>query len=366
MFQIHEPARLRRHLAMRAVLLSIALGEQACSVHADANTAASARIVQVTHPVAAARRTLDLTGTVHAGIESEPGFRVAGAIAEQLVDRGQNVHKGQPLLRLDPQNLELAARAADSRAKAAEALALQAAAEEQRERGLVDSDGVSRSAYEAAVAASQSAAENWKTAQDAARDAALTLSYATLRADADGTVLDILAQPGQVIAAGTAVIRFARSGTREIVVSIPESEFDSIPKSGSAQRYGSVDTIKVTLQEVAGVADPVTRTYQARYRLPPQAESAPLGSTYTIHLALSAPAALSVPSAAVYDSGKGTGVWIIGSDHAAHFQPVTVIGLRDSDTLIQSSMITRQTLIVSTGAHLVRDGELVRFADAST
>ena len=40
-----------------------------------------------------------------------PGFRVSGKVLERLVDTGQTVRRGQPLMRIDPVDLKLAARA---------------------------------------------------------------------------------------------------------------------------------------------------------------------------------------------------------------------------------------------------------------
>ena len=45
--------------------------------------------------------TARFTGVVRARTESSLGFRVAGKIVERLVDPGDRVHAGQPLMRLD-------------------------------------------------------------------------------------------------------------------------------------------------------------------------------------------------------------------------------------------------------------------------
>src|SRR5262249_28973734 len=61
------------------------------------------------------------TGTVHAHTESDLGFRVSGKIIEKLIDQGEKVKRGQPLMRLDPVDLELARRAAEQAVVAARA-----------------------------------------------------------------------------------------------------------------------------------------------------------------------------------------------------------------------------------------------------
>src|SRR4026207_1056306 len=47
-------------------------------------------------------------GNGAARVESDLGFRVPGKVLERLVDTGQTVKLGQPLMRIDPTDLRLA------------------------------------------------------------------------------------------------------------------------------------------------------------------------------------------------------------------------------------------------------------------
>ena len=62
---------------------------------------------------AAAPASRSFIGTVAARVQSDLGFRVSGKVLERLVDTGQTVRRGQPLMRIDPVDLKLAARARD-------------------------------------------------------------------------------------------------------------------------------------------------------------------------------------------------------------------------------------------------------------
>ena len=46
------------------------------------------------------------TGVVAARVQSDLGFRVPGKVLERLVDTGQGVKRGQPLMRIDPTDLK--------------------------------------------------------------------------------------------------------------------------------------------------------------------------------------------------------------------------------------------------------------------
>ena len=77
------------------------------------------------------------TGIVAARVQSDLGFRVPGKVLERLVDAGQPVKRGQPLMRIDPTDLRLAMRAHEEAVAAARARAHQTAEDEVRHRDLL-------------------------------------------------------------------------------------------------------------------------------------------------------------------------------------------------------------------------------------
>jgi RND family efflux transporter MFP subunit len=305
------------------------------------------------------------TGAIRARIESDLGFRIAGKISERLVDPGTTVRQGQIIMRLDPADVALAASAAEQRLRAAEADAGRSAADEGRLRDLVDAGAVSASSYDAALAAERVAAANLAAARAAAGEAANQQRYAALVADSDGVVIDVLAQPGQVIGAGAPVVRLAKAGPREALVSIPETALAGLAKSGQAQIYGGLARYPATLREIAGAADPLTRTYAARYTLGGAGANAPLGATVSLDLASSGPPGAAAPLGALYDPGSGPGVWTVGTDQRVHWRKVQVLAWRDEDALLAPGGVQPGERIVVLGAQLLRDGERIRLAAPS-
>jgi RND family efflux transporter MFP subunit len=306
---------------------------------------------------------LRYTGVVRARIESDLGFRVGGKIVERLVDPGQRVRRGQALMRLDVTDLGLAASAAADRLRAAQAEATRAGAEEARLRRLVEAGAVSRSAYEVALAATQSATANLSAARAGADEAANQRGYATLLADADGVVTDVLAQPGQVVSAGASIVRLARAGDREAAITVPETQVAALPRVGHAVLYGSDRPLTARLREVAGAADPLTRTYDARFAL---AETdLPLGATVTVELPRTGASRLAVPLSALHDGGGGPGVWVVRSGRVT-LRRVQVAALGEEIASIAPGALAPGERIVALGAHLLREGQPVRVAAAAS
>ncbi|WP_122858271.1 efflux RND transporter periplasmic adaptor subunit, partial [Pseudomonas viridiflava] len=205
------------------------------------------------------------TGVVVARVQSDLGFRVSGKVLERLVDTGQTVKRGQPLMRLDPVDLGLQAQAQQQAVAAAVARAKQTADDEARNRDLVAAGAISASAYDRIKSLADTAKADLSAAQAQAAVARNATGYAVLLADADGVVVDTLAEPGQVVSAGQPVVRLAQSGQREAIVHLPETLRPAVGSAAQARMYGNnAEVVPARLRLLSHSADPLTRTFEAR------------------------------------------------------------------------------------------------------
>lgn len=305
------------------------------------------------------------TGIVAARVQSDLGFRVPGKVLERLVDAGQTVKRGQALMRLDPTDLRLAMRAHEEAVAAARARAHQTAEDEVRHRNLLSPHAVSASEYDKAKAAAESARADLKAARAQADVARNEMSYAVLLADADGVVVETLAEPGQVVVAGQVVVRVAHAGRREAVIELPETLRPAIGSTGRATLYGSGFTGSAKLRQLSDAANHQTRTFEARYVLEGRLADAPLGSTISIQIpdGRSAPA-LQVPIGAIFDPGKGPGVWLVeGETPRLTWRAVHIVGLSNEAASVVGDFKPGDR-VVALGAHLLQEGEHVRLAES--
>ena len=288
-----------------------------------------------------------LTGVIKARTEADLGFRAAGKIARRLVDPGQAVKKGQALMALDPKDLELALSAAEAQAERAQA-------DERRLRGLVQSGAVSAQTYDQVKAGAIAAVAQ----RDLARR---QRQFATLEADADGVVMTLTADVGQVVAAGQPVLRLAHNGGREAAVDVPENLRSGLPKRAKAVLATAPDAaVEASLRQIASAADPLTHTFEARYVLEGEGQSAPLGATVTVTLSRArGSSVVTVPLSAVVDKGQGAAVFVVDAQKIAHRRPVVVASLEDESAKVSEGLQTGDR-IVSLGAALLHDGQAIR------
>lgn len=306
------------------------------------------------------------TGTVHARTESDLGFRVSGKITQKFVDEGMVVNKGQPLMKIDPIDLRLAFNAASQTMDAVKAQNVRALKDEKRMRDLLKEHAVSLQEYERAKAEADATSAQLKATtaqQDVARNA---FGYSVLKADADGVIISVPADVGQVVAAGQTVIRLAHNGTREAVINLPEGALNLAKNATSAFLYTEPNSIiPVKLRELSAMADPVTRTYQARYTLEERGQNAPLGATITVSFAtklLHGGPGFEVPLGALYDGGQGSSVWVVNNKTSTvHLVPVQVLKLGEETASIWGELKSGEQ-VVALGAHLLKPNEKVRVA----
>lgn len=326
------------------------------------------RVAQIAAPTAAEH---SFTGVITARVQSDLGFRVPGKVVERLVDNGDTVKQGQPLMRIDVADLQLDRSARLAAVEAARARAEQTAADELRYRGLVEHGAISVLAHAQSKTAALAAAAELKAAEAQAEASANATDYTVLRADASGVVVDTLAEPGQVVAAGQPVIRLARNGAREARIDLPETLRPAIGSTASARLYGDAQkAIGARLRQLSAAANPLTRTYEARYALDDSAARAPLGATVTVQISdANDVASASVPLSAITDQGQGPGVWIIEAEADGQavvvWRPVTIAGLDDESAKVVAGLAGGDRF-VAMGAHLLHAGDRVRLADDAT
>lgn len=305
----------------------------------------------------------ELAGEVRARIESNLGFRVAGKIFARRVETGQRVHKGDELARIDPRDFQLAGQAADAQLTASTAQLENARSEFSRyeelsKKGYVSATDLERKRVE--LSAAQAQHEQAVSSMSLEKN---RLADTVLRADTDGVVTAVLADVGEGVAAGQPVIRLAQDGPREIAVEFPEDR-TALARAATAQallwaRPGV--KFPATLRELSAAADPVTRTFHARYTVKAPADALALGQSASLLLQLPAmdSGAARLPTTAIFGEGETTQVWVY--DPATSLlkkHAVKVVGADGNDVLVAG--LAPGTQVVTAGVHVLGDGQKVR------
>lgn len=348
-----------------ALLLAVALLAAACGSQKPSTEQARPVLTQVVQPGASLPADV-YSGEIRARNEADLAFRVGGKIVSRPVDAGARVSRGQVLARLDPEDAKLASRASAAQRASAESDLVLAKAELDRHAELLDKKFISASAFDAKKNAYNAALARAEQARAQEEISTNQAGYTTLVADADGVVVSVAAEPGQVVSAGQPVLRLARAGEKEVVVSVAEGQLARFRPGVPAMVRLWSDASMVfpgKVREVAGGADPVTRTYLVRISTPTAPEAAQIGMTANVALEGGSDARLVLlPLAALAGERAEPFVWVVdAATSRVKARKVVVAQYREDGVAIRSGLEAGDVVVIA-GAHRLRQDQPVRRA----
>ena len=305
----------------------------------------------------------EFSAEVRARIETPMGFRVAGKILRRQAELGQRVQAGQVLAQLDPQDYRLAADAARAQQASAQTNRDLAAADLKRYRELRAQNFISGAELERRETTLKSAQAQLEQAQSQFSVQGNQANYASLVADVSGVVTAIEAEPGQVVTAGTPVVRIAADGVRDVVFSVAEDKVASM-KPGSAVKirvWSQSTEFAGKVREVAASSDPITRTYTVKVSVDSK-EPPPLGATVSVVPEAGSIAGMPViklPTTALRQEGKSTAVWVVDKATMTVKPQVIQVATADGNEVVVGSGLQPGMLVVSAGVHVLSPGQKV-------
>ncbi len=258
----------------------------------------------------------------------------AGQVTEILFRGGDLVEEGEPLMRLDSEDEELAVDLARVR--------LQDARQQL--------DRYENTAPTGAVSTSE--VDQARTAVSAARielaQAELALRKRTLKAPFDGVVGIPEVSVGDRVSTSTLIATLDDRSTLLVDFEVPEAFAQGVREGGpiaattwampGSQFEGRVDS-------VASRIDPQTRTLRVRARIDNEDGLLRTGMSFTIRLPLQGERLPSVPSIAVQWDRRGAYVWRV-VDGEAERVDVNVIKREDQWILVEAPLTPEDQIVV--------------------
>jgi RND family efflux transporter MFP subunit len=302
------------------------------------------------------------SGVIESRYNARVGFLVGGRLIERKADIGALVHLGDVLAQLDPTDYKNKLAAAQSQVRAAQGEVAQAAPQVERQQTLLKKGFTTQVEFDRAMRNLSSAKASLDEAQANLRLAEDQVGYTTLKADTDGAVTEVGADPGQVVTAGQMIVQISQLTAREGV-------FDVAERGAAYMKPGM--TVHVALQsdpavavdgsvrEISPTADPVTGTYQIKVSLPAAPDAMRLGSVVTGSLQVKGEPVAVIPSGALLQTGDQAAVWIVApGEKVVHRRPVKVLRF-DADTVTLADGLAAGDLVVTAGVNSLADGQTV-------
>ena len=213
---------------MRGTSVLLVLALAACSKKAadDTTSHAAAPPVKVSLATVGEAETpelLTLTGMIAADQRAEVTADTQGKVLAVMVERGQRVRMGDPVVRLDVRSAALGAREAQANVAAARAQKQLADEECRRTKSLLDKGAITRSEYDRQATQCASSIEAVSAAQARAEMMSKSVADGLVRAPFDGMVAERFVTPGEWVAPGRALFTLVDDEPLKIELSVPEN-----------------------------------------------------------------------------------------------------------------------------------------------
>jgi membrane fusion protein, multidrug efflux system len=248
---------------------------------------------------------LTLTGTIAADQRSEVTADTQGKVIAVLVERGQRVKMGDPVVRLDVRTAALSAREAQANLEAARAQKQLAEEECKRTQTLLDKGAITRSEYDRQATQCTATLQQVSAAQARADMITKSISDGLVRAPFDGQVTEKTVALGEWVAPGRTLFTLVDDDPLKIELSVPEAAVRSIQKGQKVELSAVAQPGKTYTATVSRVGGEIgrTRSLIVEATLDPQKELVP-GMFAEAHIVVGQTPRPVIPATAVTRRGK--------------------------------------------------------------
>lgn len=213
----------------------------------------------------------EYVGVVRAGQQANLGFELAGKVEEILVDVGDRVTKGQPLIRLDTQLLETELSQLKAQSEEVKAQLNLVAANLKRQRSL-KAKGFSAEAEIDSLTSEQRVLQANLLRIDASLKANdLRLIKSTILAPYAGTVATRFVSLGDVVNVGNPTLTLLASEGKEAFIGIPAHQMQKVTSLSQPHIRVGGESHDVSLLNPGAMVDTQSRSVGLRYLFPEQA-----------------------------------------------------------------------------------------------
>ncbi len=297
--------------------------------------------------------SITAAGTVALRRETQLGFTSDGRIARLTVNEGDRVRVGQLLAALDPTTTAASLAGAQAERE-------RASREYERSRQLLEQGWVPKARVDSAEAALRSA-------EAQVRSAGFQTGNSRIVAPGSGIILSRLAEPGQVVAAGTPVLVLGEAASGMVLrLAVPDRDAARLrPGTPVSVEIGALpgETLTGRIIEIAGRADRATGTFLVEVGLPvdERLRSGQVGSARMIAQG-AAVTALAVPPQAVFAARAGQGFVYVIDGSRVRVRGVALAETGDASIRIQSGLRAGERVAVS-GIDRLSDGQTIRVVE---
>ncbi|MEF1281614.1 efflux RND transporter periplasmic adaptor subunit [Vibrio fortis] len=301
----------------------------------------------------------EYVGVVRAGQQANLGFELAGKVEEIMVDVGDRVTKGQPLIRLDTQLLETELSQLKAQAEEVKAQLNLVAANLKRQRSL-KAKGFSAEAEIDSLTSEQRVLQANLLRIDASLKANdLRLIKSTILAPYSGTVATRFVSLGDVVNVGNPTLTLLASEGKEAFIGIPAHQMQKVTSLSQPHIRVGGESYDVSLLNPGAMVDTQSRSVGLRYLFPEQASVLEGQLAYLQFEESIDDQGFWIPLTGLIDGLRGVwNVFVIGEDNQVERRSVQVLFANNQQAYVTGA-ISEGEQVIASGLHRLVPGQTV-------
>ncbi|CZF85993.1 efflux RND transporter periplasmic adaptor subunit [Grimontia marina] len=308
----------------------------------------------------------EYVGTVQAGQSANLGFELGGKVNSLLVDEGDTVVKGQPLIRLDTQLLETEAQQLGAQLEQLDAQLDLTRTNLQRQRQLKKKGFSADAEIDSLISQRDALLANVRQLNATLASNKLRLEKSTIYAPYTGKISQRFVSQGDVVNVGAPTLTLLADDLKEARIGVPIKYLQALSANTSARVRVGANTYDATLLNPGAALDMRSRTVTLRYLLP-ENTSALDGQLAYLQFAFETPKeGFWMPLTGLTDGLRGT--WniyaVVPGDSGNQFisrRSVQVLHADDQRAYV-SGAIDNGDKVLTDGVHRVVSGQSVNLA----
>ncbi len=298
-------------------------------------------------------------GVVQAVDETTIAAQTNARVQALPVDVGDQVAKGDVLVRFSDVEQQSGRRGAAAAVAAARAESHDAEANWKRTDEIYARGLIARAQLDSAVARRDSVRASLAAAEASLRSAGQNVDYTVVRAPFAGVITRRFVNVGEAVQSGPPapqpLIAMASLDALRVDVVVPQTAVDAIRRYHvAAVIVGTGDAARIPAQGVTvfPYADPVSHTFRVRVTLPAGTRDLYPGMTVKVAFAVGETRRLLVPATAVVHRGEVSGVYVVAPDHTVLLRQVRLGHRYGTKVEVLAGLASGERIATDAGAAL--------------
>jgi RND family efflux transporter MFP subunit len=353
--------RLSRYPGVWIIALGLALA--ACSGNQQGEQSPDQTGIPATVMTIAADEMPEVyvtTGTVSSENRVDIASRVMGFIRSIKVHEGQDVKKGQLLVRIDSEDIRAHLREAQAALAQAKARAVEAKADYERYSALHAQQAVTEREFQQITLKNQIAQKGLHAAQAGLAQARAQIQYAEITAPISGVVVGKYKDSGDMASPGAPILAIEDPSKIILRTYVKEQQVNRIHVGDTVMV--SVQALNKNIQghitQIVPSGDPTTHSYLVKASLGKDPELK-VGMFANVQFATGKTQGIMIPHSAIVMRSDIPGVYMVESDNSVHFRMIRTGRVWGDRTEVLSGLSVGEHIVVSastplhTGEHII-------------